>query len=156
MNRTARVERLTHETQIVVELDLDGSGIVEVGTGVPFFDHMLDQLGRHELTDERLEPRHDRVAKRHIQERYQEDGQVVDDGVQHKDLLRLGHCVRILCPVVLELGDCARYSLQKRGEVGESDGKEHRREILLVGESQSLLVRAFLFSFFFGCLPGTV
>ncbi len=41
MNRMARVERLTHETQIMVELDLDGIGVVEVGTGVPFFDHML-------------------------------------------------------------------------------------------------------------------
>ena len=45
--RKARVERLTHETQILVELDLDGIGIVEVSTGVPFFDHMLAQLGKH-------------------------------------------------------------------------------------------------------------
>src|ERR1700728_4862163 len=45
--RKARVERLTHETQILVELDLDGIGVVEVGTGVPFFDHMLAQLGKH-------------------------------------------------------------------------------------------------------------
>ena len=35
MNRVARVERLTHETQIMVELDLDGIGVVEVATGVP-------------------------------------------------------------------------------------------------------------------------
>src|ERR1700729_2368201 len=47
MNRVARVERLTHETQILVEIDLDGIGVVEVGTGVPFFDHMLAQLGKH-------------------------------------------------------------------------------------------------------------
>src|ERR1019366_8019994 len=47
MNRVARVERLTHETQIMVELDLDGIGVVEVSTGVPFFDHMLAQLGKH-------------------------------------------------------------------------------------------------------------
>ena len=45
--RKARVERLTHETQILVELDLDGIGVVEVDTGVPFFDHMLSQLGKH-------------------------------------------------------------------------------------------------------------
>ena len=45
--RRARVERLTHETQILVELDLDGIGVVEVDTGVPFFDHMLSQLGKH-------------------------------------------------------------------------------------------------------------
>ena len=45
--RKARVERLTHETQILIELDLDGIGVVEVDTGVPFFDHMLSQLGKH-------------------------------------------------------------------------------------------------------------
>ncbi len=45
--RKARVERLTHETQILVELDVDGIGMVEVSTGVPFFDHMLAQLGKH-------------------------------------------------------------------------------------------------------------
>ena len=47
MNRVARIERLTGETQIMVELDLDGAGVVEVSTGVPFFDHMLAQLGKH-------------------------------------------------------------------------------------------------------------
>src|SRR5271166_4895901 len=51
MNRMARVERLTRETQIMVELDLDGIGVVEVGTGVPFFDHMLAQLGKHGSLD---------------------------------------------------------------------------------------------------------
>src|SRR5580693_973199 len=51
MSRVARVERLTHETQIMVELDLDGIGVVEVGTGVPFFDHMLSQLGKHGSLD---------------------------------------------------------------------------------------------------------
>lgn len=47
MSRTARVERTTKESKVTVELDLDGSGQVAAVTGVPFFDHMLDQLGRH-------------------------------------------------------------------------------------------------------------
>jgi imidazoleglycerol-phosphate dehydratase len=51
VNRVARVERLTKETQVLVELDLDGTGVVEVATGVPFFDHMLAQLGRHASLD---------------------------------------------------------------------------------------------------------
>ena len=51
MNRTARVERVTKETQILVELDLDGDGVTDVGTGVPFFDHMLAQLGKHSGAD---------------------------------------------------------------------------------------------------------
>jgi imidazoleglycerol-phosphate dehydratase len=41
------VSRETKETQLLVELDLDGPGPVEVETGVPFFDHMLAQLGKH-------------------------------------------------------------------------------------------------------------
>ena len=51
MSRTARVERATKETQILVELDLDGRGVTDVGTGVPFFDHMLAQLGKHGSLD---------------------------------------------------------------------------------------------------------
>jgi imidazoleglycerol-phosphate dehydratase len=50
-DRTARVERITKETSVLVELDLDGSGRAEVSTGVPFFDHMLAQLAKHGLLD---------------------------------------------------------------------------------------------------------
>jgi imidazoleglycerol-phosphate dehydratase len=50
-SRTARVERVTSETQVLVELDLDGTGEAEVETGVPFFDHMLAQLGKHGCID---------------------------------------------------------------------------------------------------------
>ncbi|HET6911259.1 MAG TPA: imidazoleglycerol-phosphate dehydratase HisB [Mycobacteriales bacterium] len=49
--RTARVERATKESRVVVSLDLDGTGRTEVSTGVPFFDHMLGQLGKHGLLD---------------------------------------------------------------------------------------------------------
>jgi imidazoleglycerol-phosphate dehydratase len=51
MTRSARVERVTKETQILVELDLDGTGVTETATGVPFFDHMLAQLGKHGCLD---------------------------------------------------------------------------------------------------------
>lgn len=47
MTRSARVDRRTGETHVVVELLLDGTGCAEAATGVPFFDHMLAQLGRH-------------------------------------------------------------------------------------------------------------
>jgi len=47
MGRTATVDRETKESNVHVEIDLDGSGRTEVDTGVPFFDHMLAQLGRH-------------------------------------------------------------------------------------------------------------
>ena len=45
--RTAQRRRETRETAVDVELDLDGSGHTECSTGIPFYDHMLDQLGRH-------------------------------------------------------------------------------------------------------------
>jgi imidazoleglycerol-phosphate dehydratase len=49
--RRARVERKTRESDIVVDLDLDGTGDVTVSTGVPFFDHMLTSLGTHASFD---------------------------------------------------------------------------------------------------------
>jgi imidazoleglycerol-phosphate dehydratase len=45
--REATIERKTNETEIKISVDLDGSGNVRAKTGVPFFDHMLDALGRH-------------------------------------------------------------------------------------------------------------
>src|SRR5690349_23397797 len=47
MGRTALVERTTKEGDVRVELDLDGTGQADSDTGVPFFDHMVSQLGRH-------------------------------------------------------------------------------------------------------------
>ena len=47
MTRSATNVRATNETKVEVRLDLDGMGTTEIATGVPFFDHMLDQLGRH-------------------------------------------------------------------------------------------------------------
>jgi len=49
--RSAKVSRNTLETQIVVELNLDGSGQAKFDTGLPFLDHMLDQVARHGLLD---------------------------------------------------------------------------------------------------------
>ena len=49
--RRARIERRTKESDIVIELDLDGTGQVHVDTGVPFYDHMLTALGSHASFD---------------------------------------------------------------------------------------------------------
>ena len=51
MSRTAKVERNTLETQIAVEIDLDGEGKGVFETGVPFLEHMLDQVARHGMVD---------------------------------------------------------------------------------------------------------
>ncbi|MDD5240455.1 MAG: imidazoleglycerol-phosphate dehydratase HisB [Sulfuricella sp.] len=49
--RTAQVDRNTLETQVSVKLNLDGSGVAKLASGVPFLDHMLDQIARHGLID---------------------------------------------------------------------------------------------------------
>lgn len=51
MSRFAEVTRHTLETQITVSLDLDGSGQVDLNSGLPFLDHMLDQVARHGMMD---------------------------------------------------------------------------------------------------------
>jgi imidazoleglycerol-phosphate dehydratase len=55
MSRTATRARSTKETSIDVTIDLDGSGLTDVSTGIPFYDHMLDQLGRHGGFDLRVQ-----------------------------------------------------------------------------------------------------
>jgi imidazoleglycerol-phosphate dehydratase len=49
--RQAKIERNTNETRIVVEIDIDGSGRASLATGIPFLDHMLDQVARHGMID---------------------------------------------------------------------------------------------------------
>lgn len=51
MARTASVQRDTHETSILVDLNIDGTGAYDMATGIGFFDHMLDQLSKHSLID---------------------------------------------------------------------------------------------------------
>ncbi len=51
MSRSARIERETKESKVLVELDLDGSGRADISTGVGFYDHMLSSLARHALLD---------------------------------------------------------------------------------------------------------
>jgi imidazoleglycerol-phosphate dehydratase len=51
MSRSARIERETKESKVLVEIDLDGTGRADVSTGVGFYDHMLDSFARHSLVD---------------------------------------------------------------------------------------------------------
>ncbi len=59
MSRTAEVTRNTLETQVTVRLDVDGSGRAAFATGLPFLDHMLDQVARHGLIDLDVQARGD-------------------------------------------------------------------------------------------------
>jgi imidazoleglycerol-phosphate dehydratase len=65
MGRNANITRETRETQITAALDLDGSGVTQVATGVPFFDHMLDAFGRHGLFDLTVDARGDLEVDAH-------------------------------------------------------------------------------------------
>src|SRR5687768_10487586 len=47
MSRSAKRSRTTKETSIDLSIDLDGSGVATVSTGIPFYDHMLEQIGKH-------------------------------------------------------------------------------------------------------------
>ncbi|WP_026530572.1 imidazoleglycerol-phosphate dehydratase HisB [Haematomicrobium sanguinis] len=49
--RTARIERKTSESSVLVDIDLDGTGQANIDTGVPFYDHMLNALAKHSLID---------------------------------------------------------------------------------------------------------
>jgi imidazoleglycerol-phosphate dehydratase len=65
MSRTSHRTRQTKETTIDIELELDGSGRADVATGLPFFDHMLAQLGRHGGFDLRVDAKGDLEVDTH-------------------------------------------------------------------------------------------
>ena len=92
--RTARISRSTLETRIDVQINLDGSGARELDTGIPFLDHMLDQVARHGLIDLTVKCEGDR----HIDDHHSvEDigialGQALAQAVgDKKGLVRYGH-----------------------------------------------------------------
>ena len=62
--RTATIKRSTSETSIEVSVNLDGTGVYDVATGVGFFDHMLEQLSRHSLIDLTVRTQGDHPEKR--------------------------------------------------------------------------------------------
>jgi imidazoleglycerol-phosphate dehydratase len=64
-HRVGEQHRTTRETEIAVRVDLDGEGAAQVETGVPFFDHMLDQLARHGLFDLQVRCRGDLQVDAH-------------------------------------------------------------------------------------------
>ncbi|HEX2485317.1 MAG TPA: imidazoleglycerol-phosphate dehydratase HisB [Myxococcota bacterium] len=63
--RQARLERKTRETQISLDLSLDGTGEYDVSTGIPFFDHMLESFAKHAMFDLRLRAKGDLAVDLH-------------------------------------------------------------------------------------------
>lgn len=94
IQRTAHVVRNTSETQIEITLNLDGTGVAQLDSGVPFLDHMLDQIARHGLMDLTVKAKGDT----HIDDHHTvEDigialGQAFAQAVGHKKgMVRYGH-----------------------------------------------------------------
>ncbi len=92
--RTAKVARDTLETQITVEVNLDGSGQSRFETGVPFLDHMLDQVARHGLIDLDIQAKGDLHIDAHhtVEDIGITLGQAFDQAVgDKKGIRRYGH-----------------------------------------------------------------
>lgn len=92
--RTAKVERKTKETQISVELNLDGTGVYEISTGIGFLDHMLEQLSRHSLIDLKVKAKGDlHIDSHHTTE---DTGIAIGEALtkalgERKGIVRYGH-----------------------------------------------------------------
>jgi imidazoleglycerol-phosphate dehydratase len=94
MARTARIERKTAETQIVLELDLDGAGKSVINTGVGFFDHMLTLLAKHAAIDLTVEAKGDLHVDQHhtVEDTGIAFGQAIRQAVGDKaGIRRYGH-----------------------------------------------------------------
>lgn len=65
MKRIGKVARKTKESDVLIEIDLDGTGNVSVETGVPFYDHMLSQLGKHAAFDLKIKTNGDVIVDEH-------------------------------------------------------------------------------------------
>lgn len=92
--RTATIQRKTSETSIDVEVNLDGSGLYEVETGIGFLDHMLEQLSRHSLIDLKVKT----VGDLHVDQHHttEDTGIAIGEAVlkalgDKKGITRYGH-----------------------------------------------------------------
>ena len=90
MSRIATRSRATKETSIDVVIDLDGTGLTDVSTGIPFYDHMLDQLGRHSGFDLRV----DAVGDLHIDTHHTVEDVAIALGEAFREALGDKHGIR--------------------------------------------------------------
>lgn len=106
-DRSAIVERITKETQITVELNLDGQGMTDISTGIGFFDHMLSGFARHGLFDLKVKVNGDLDVDCH--HTIEDTGIVLGQAIQKalgekKGIKRYGH---FLLPMDETLALCA-------------------------------------------------
>ena len=128
MSRSARLERNTLETRIQVRLDLDGTGESRLETGLPFLEHMLDQVARHGLIDLDIQAQGDLHIDAHhtVEDLGITLGQAFAQAVgDKKGIRRYGHAYvpldEALSRVVIDLSGRPGLVLQagfKRGSIG--------------------------------------
>ena len=129
--RTARITRDTKETQIVVTLNLDGSGQADLNTGLPFLEHMLDQVARHGVFDLRVEAEGDLEIDAHhtVEDIGIALGQALADAIGDKRAIRrYGHAYvpldEALSRVVIDLSGRPGLTYEinfPRARVGDFD-----------------------------------
>jgi len=109
--RTSQIERNTRETQIKLQLDLDGNGVANIDTGVPFFDHMLELFTKHSLINLDIQATGDIEVDYH--HTVEDVGIVLGDAVNEalgdrKGIRRYGWCLmpmdETLSRVAIDLG----------------------------------------------------
>jgi len=136
--RTAEISRNTLETQIRVQLDLDGAGKSQLATGVGFFDHMLDQIARHGMIDLVIEAKGDLHIDAHhtVEDVGITLGQALAKALgDKKGLTRYGHAYVPLDEAL------SRVVVDLSGRPGLSFNVEFRRA--MIGEFDIDLIREF-------------
>lgn len=142
MSRTAHIERNTLETRIALDINLDGSGQTQFSTGVPFLEHMLDQIARHGLIDIRLECQGDLHIDAHhtVEDIGISLGQAMTKAVGNKKgILRYGHAYVPLDEAL------SRVVVDLSGRPGLTFGVKFRHAA--IGSFETDLVREFFQGF---------
>ena len=109
-DRTATVHRVTKETDVEIEVNIDGNGKSDISTGLAFFDHMLEQIARHGMIDFRIKTKGDLQVDEHhtIEDTALALGACIRQALGDKrGMERYGYCLPMdecLCQVALDLG----------------------------------------------------
>ncbi len=126
--RVAEIKRTTSETDIYVKINIDGSGVCDISTGLGFFDHMLEQIGRHGMMDLTIHTKGDLNVDEHhtIEDTAIALGECLAKALGNKQgIERYGYCLPMddcLCRVALDFGGRAWLNWNaefKREKIGE-------------------------------------